>query len=439
MVKNNIEQTTVLVVDDQPENIEVISNPLRPFFRVRAVRSGEHALRAVVMDPIPDLILLDVMMPKMNGFEVLARLRENPITCQIPVIFITARDAYEDEQRGFDMGAVDYITKPIRPALLVARVRLHLDLKQTRDRLSEYNTLLEERILERTRDLERSQRQAMLSEKMAAIGLLIAGIAHEINTPLNYVSNNLFVLTEYLQNIREMDSVYHQLAAQISNRTCDAPNSSDIQRLMAEMQERESHLGIPHIIEDIPGLIRESCEGLDRISKIVQDLRNFSHPGEDIVKLADINKNLDSTLDMVRNEFKNKATIIKDYGKLPQVNCYPQQLSQVFMNLLVNAAHAIEKQGEIRIITREIDDYVEISIIDTGQGIPEKNLSRIFDPFFTTKEIGKGTGLGLNVIYNIVKKHDGSIDVKSELGKGTKITIRIPVNAPFLQHSEEPR
>jgi signal transduction histidine kinase len=167
----------------------------------------------------------------------------------------------------------------------------------------------------------------------------------------------------------------------------------------------------------------------------VLDLKNFSHPGEDVLKMADINHNMDSTLNIVWSELKYKATIIKDYGDLPQIMCYPQQINQVLMNLLVNAAQAIEKQGEIRITTREVGGNAEIIISDTGQGIAKKNLSRIFDPFFTTKAVGKGTGLGLNVTYNIIKKHNGSIDVQSEPGKGATFTIRIPVSGPSSDNS----
>jgi signal transduction histidine kinase len=204
-----------------------------------------------------------------------------------------------------------------------------------------------------------------------------------------------------------------------------------IEALAGQLQEMAKDLDIEYILEDIPNLIAESREGMDRIKKIVLDLKDFSHPGEDVLKLSDLNLNLDSTLNIVWNELKYKATIIKDYSpNLPQVKCYPQQLNQVIMNILVNAAHAIEKQGEIRIITRETAGLIEIVVSDTGQGIPKENLSRIFDPFFTSKEVGKGTGLGLNVAYNIIKKHQGTIDVQSEVGIGTTFTIRIPVNGP---------
>jgi signal transduction histidine kinase len=160
----------------------------------------------------------------------------------------------------------------------------------------------------------------------------------------------------------------------------------------------------------------------------VIDLKDFAHPGEQKLQYADINRNLDSTLNVVWNELKYKTKVIKDYGDLPEVRCYPQQINQVFMNLLVNAAQAIEKKGEIKIATRALDGQVEIKIGDTGSGISKEDLSKIFDPFFTTKDVGKGTGLGLNVAYNIIKKHKGSIDVESELGRGATFIIRLQVD-----------
>ncbi len=171
----------------------------------------------------------------------------------------------------------------------------------------------------------------------------------------------------------------------------------------------------------------EYSMGILKIKEIVIGLKDFAHPGEHKLNYADINKNK-STLNVVWNELKYKARVVKEYGELPQVKCYSQQINQVFVNLLVNAAQAIAKEGEIRISTRKIDDSVEIKISDTGAGIPKENLSKIFDPFFTTKEVGKGTGLGLNVAYNIIKKHKGTIEVQSEIGKGTTFTIQIPID-----------
>jgi signal transduction histidine kinase len=181
-------------------------------------------------------------------------------------------------------------------------------------------------------------------------------------------------------------------------------------------------------MEDVTDLIGDCREGTDRIKKIVLDLKDFAHPGEDKIQTLDINNGLESTLNVANNEIKYKATVQKDFGEIPAIKGYPQQLNQVFMNILVNAAQAIEKKGEITIRTSQVDDQVEVRISDTGSGIPEENLQKIFDPFFTTKDVGKGTGLGMNIAYNIVKKHHGTIAVASQVGKGTTFTIRLPVN-----------
>ncbi|MBI5592762.1 MAG: response regulator [Deltaproteobacteria bacterium] len=287
------------------------------------------------------------------------------------------------------------------------------------------------------KELKGTQSQMVQAEKMASIGQLAAGVAHEINNPVGFVSSNLKSLTDYQKDLRQIISAYDQFMVQLSCLKDSGLDLPGIETMAAQLREKASDLDVGYILEDIPSLIEESREGLDRIKKIVLDLKDFSHPGEDILKMSDLNLNLDSTLNIVWNELKYKATILKAYSAdLPQIRCYPQQLNQVFMNILVNAAQAIEKQGEIRIATREATGFVEIVISDTGQGIPKENLSRIYDPFFTSKEVGKGTGLGLNVAYNIIKKHQGTIDVQSEVGKGTTFTIRIPVNGPETSLSD---
>jgi signal transduction histidine kinase len=208
------------------------------------------------------------------------------------------------------------------------------------------------------------------------------------------------------------------------------PTEKDLNSIAGKLETIaafEEEIDIDFIFDDFPNLVKECSEGSERIKKIVIDLKNFAHPGEDKQKLADINRNLDSTLNVVRNEIKYKASVKKDYGDLPEVLCHPQQLNQVFMNLFVNAAQAIEKDGEIKVQTRAANGFVEIRISDTGVGIPKENTKKIFDPFFTTKDVGKGTGLGLNVSYNIIKEHNGTIEVDSTVGQGTIFTVRIPV------------
>ena len=262
---------------------------------------------------------------------------------------------------------------------------------------------------------------------MASIGQLAAGVAHEINNPTGFVSSNLKTLSDYIQDLSDLSEEYRKLIKGLE-KTSEATGSLDVMEQVERIASLEEKIDLDFVLKDIFELIVESKEGIDRIKKIVQDLKDFAHPGEDKPKFADINQNMDSTVNVVWNELKYKANVNKDYGTLPQVQCYPQLLNQVFMNLLVNAAQAIDDRGEIRIKTRADNGFLEIKISDTGSGIPKENLPRIFDPFFTTKEVGKGTGMGLNVAYNIIQKHHGKIDVKSDVGRGTTFTIRIPTD-----------
>jgi PAS domain S-box-containing protein len=266
--------------------------------------------------------------------------------------------------------------------------------------------------------------QLRQSDKMASIGQLAAGVAHEINNPTGFVSSNLNTLSAYIKDYNIIIDRYQALATQMEN----SGRSADYADFLQEIKEQEANMDIGFLKEDISQLIHESLEGTERIKKIVQDLKDFAHPGEDKPRFADINRCLDSTLNIVLNEIKYKAQVKKEYGELPEILCHPQQLNQVFANIMVNAAQAITGHGEIGIRTSLSDENIVIKISDTGSGIAREHLSKIFDPFFTTKDVGKGTGLGLNVAYNIIKKHNGKISVESEKGCGTTFTILVPVN-----------
>jgi len=275
-------------------------------------------------------------------------------------------------------------------------------------------------------DKKKAYLQLLQNEKMASIGQLAAGVAHEINNPTAFVSSNLKSLCGYVEDITAVLELYRELSDALRNGKGKA--NGQIADRLHRIESLEKDKDIQFILSDITSLISESSEGATRISRIVQDLKNFAHPGDEKLKPVDLNKNIDSTLNVVWNEIKYKAIVYKDYGKLPDIPCYPQQLNQVFMNILVNAAHAISDKGEIRIATLTSNGSVEIKISDTGSGIPRENLPKLFDPFFTTKEVGKGTGLGLHVAYDIVKKHHGMIDVESTVGRGTTFTIRLPLS-----------
>ncbi|MFZ1983282.1 MAG: response regulator [Desulfatitalea sp.] len=280
------------------------------------------------------------------------------------------------------------------------------------------------------KQIEATQAQMIQSEKMASIGQLAAGVAHEINNPTGFVSSNLKTLNDYKSDIFALIEKYRQYRERLQETSVRNALGAELNAGIDEIAAFEKQIDIDYLISDTTALIGDCREGTERIKKIVLDLKDFAHPGKDELKAMDINAGLESTLNVVKNEIKYKATVHRDFGDLPLVMAFAQQLNQVFMNILVNAAQAIEKKGEIHINTRALNGCVEVEIADTGCGIPAKNLTKIFDPFFTTKEVGKGTGLGMNIAYNIIKKHNGTIEVQSEVGKGTTFTVRIPIERP---------
>jgi PAS domain S-box-containing protein len=299
--------------------------------------------------------------------------------------------------------------------LFVAMVR-DVSERQAVERALAANLAHEQQL---NKKLEEAQNQLLQSEKMASIGQLAAGVAHELNNPIGFVSSNLGSLESYLTDLFAVDDAYAEAEAA-------APDCDQLVRVRAIKREKDYDF----LRSDIVQLLAESKDGLARVAKIVKDLKDFSRAGEATMQWADLHQGLDSTLNIIWNELKYKCTLHKEYGELPEVWCVPAQLNQVFMNLLVNAAHAIPEAGDIVIRTGRQGDQVFVAISDSGVGIAAENLNRIFEPFFTTKPVGQGTGLGLSLSYSIVKKHQGRIEVESTPGKGTTFTVWLPINAP---------
>jgi signal transduction histidine kinase len=268
--------------------------------------------------------------------------------------------------------------------------------------------------------LEEAHNQLLQSEKMASIGQLAAGVAHEINNPIGYVNSNLGTLRTYIDQLLAVLAVYESLEA-----TCEPAKLAQINAVKKKVE-------LDFLKEDVLALLRESGEGIRRVKQIVQDLKDFSHVDEAEWQLADLHHGLDSTLNVVHNEIKYKADVVREYGDLPPVECLPHQINQVFMNLLVNAAHAMKEgqRGRITVRSGTDADQVWVEIADDGKGIAPENLTRIFDPFFTTKPVGKGTGLGLSLAYGIIEKHHGHIEVSSQVGEGTRFRVRLPLKQP---------
>jgi two-component system, NtrC family, sensor kinase len=320
--------------------------------------------------------------------------------------------------KGLSLGAVDYITKPIQHEEALARIQVHLQLRNTicvmEQRTNELHQALD--------NLKQAQIHLVQSEKMSALGQLVAGIAHEINNPVSFIHGNLVHVREYTQNVLELIQLYQK----------HYPSPVD------EIQERAEDLELEFLQEDLLKMLSSMQMGSDRICQLVLSLRNFSRLDESEFKPFDIHAGIDSTLVILQHRLKAKPNfpaiqVIKDYAQLPEVECYSNQLNQVFMNLLSNAIDALEESAisspTITIRTSAIDNnWVTVDITDNGIGIPESIQSQLFDPFFTTKPVGKGTGLGLSISYQIVtKKHGGKIECHSTVGKGTEFIVQIPI------------
>jgi two-component system NtrC family sensor kinase len=300
-------------------------------------------------------------------------------------------------------------------------IGIHIDVsasRQTEQRLIDKNFALEDA----NAQLKEAQKMLLQQEKMASIGQLAAGVAHEINNPIGFIQSNVKSLKKYVVEIFSLLKAYEKAESEIQNKI-----------VLEKIHQKKDESDIDYVKEDINALIEETQDGLTRIIKIVHDLKDFSYMGEDEWETVEITKGIDSTLNIVHNELKYKADIIKEYQAIPEIECIPSQLNQVFMNLLVNAAHAIDEKGKVIIRTGMADEkHIFIEIIDSGHGIPKDNIDKIFDPFFTTKEIGKGTGLGLSLTYGIIEKHQGKISVQSEVNQGSTFRIKLPITTPYL-------
>ena len=429
---NDIHQAQILLVDDNVMNLDTLLAALGDNYDLRVAIDGQSALDLLANSYRPDLILLDIMMPGIAGYEVCRRIKDNPAVAAIPVIFLTALDNEQDETEGLTLGAVDYITKPFSPSLVCQRIKTHLELKLHRDRLDEIVVQKTAELSGAYVELKKIHDQMVQQEKMASLGQLAAGAAHEINNPAGFVNSNIGSLEKYVDRLLQWTLFIDEHMDKIENP-----------ELVAELNTKKRALKIDYILDDIKSLIVETKDGIERIGTIVRNMKNFCRAEDDVLQQVNLAECIDSALSIAWNEVKYKATVEKHYAELPPVSVLPQQLGQVFVNLLVNAAQAIEDQGQITITTRiehssavangVAENWVVVSICDNGSGITPEQQLRIFEPFFTTKEIGIGTGLGLSICADIVQKHNGTITVDSTVGVGSCFTLKLPAEASMQQ------
>ncbi|MHC5937304.1 sensor histidine kinase [Nostoc sp.] len=420
-MNNNPNTGFILIVDDNPTNLSVLCEALNSEgFRFRVAVDGESAIAQAERNQ-PELILLDIQMPGIDGFETCRRLKANPVTQNIPIIFTTALSDTENKTKGFSLGAVDYIPKPFAQEEVIARVRVHLQLKQLTESL-------EQQVSDRTKALQQAQVQLVQQEKLSTLGELIAGIGHEINNPINFISSNIPPLQEYIAAVTELILLYEQ----------EYPNPT------AKISTAIKDLDLNFVLEDMPKILNSLELGSERIRNLSDSLRNFSRSDSDAKISADLHQGLDSTLMILQHRLnangdRPRIEIIKNYGILPEVSCYLGQMNQVFMNILANAVDALDEaimEGKMSNLIPQIqiateiasEQLVVIQIADNGVGIPERLKKRLFEPLFTTKKVGKGTGLGLSIAYQIVvEKHKGVLEVNSQPGVGTEFIIKIPI------------
>jgi signal transduction histidine kinase len=437
----NLENYTILLVDDNPTNLAVAVDYLEECgLTVLVSQDGESALTRAKFAR-PHLILLDVLMPGIDGFETCQRLKADPELCEIPVIFITALSSSDDKVKGFEVGGVDYITKPIEQRELFARVTTHLRIYALAQNLEEQNQILQEKVAERTHELEEnlkklqhSQLQLVQSEKMSSLGQLVSGVAHEINNPIGFIKGNLTHSANFIEDLLGYLRLYEKHYPHPDREILDWAEDIDLEYLR----------------DDLPKAIHSMKEGADRLQEISQALRTFSRADTTEKTNFDLHQGLESTLLILKHRLKAQShrpaiEMIENYGKLPEIYCFPGQLNQVFMNILSNAIDALEDMNvgrsfaeieadpnQIAIATEIRNHFAIVRIRDNAAGMSEEVCARIFDTHFTTKAVGKGTGLGLAIAKQIVEeKHEGKLTCTSKLGEGTEFAIVLPVGEPF--------
>jgi signal transduction histidine kinase len=425
-ITNTLEDAPkVLVVEDNDDMRRLLAFLLGKEFRVETAKNGREGLEKVRSARI-DLVITDVMMPEMSGTELCQAIKEDPASNTIPVILVTSKAERDMKIRGLELGADDYVTKPFHPRELMARARSLVRVRNLLDELAMKNARLEstnaelEDTLAELKDAESALVQA---ERLAAVGELAAGVAHEVNNPVNFAANALHTLQAYASDVGAVASKIEDI---------DWRNREGAVLKISEIEDLKDEVGFDEISDSLTELVEIATEGLDRTQRLVNDLKDFATPGRVLGGIVDVTRGIRSTVQLIRYAMRERGVALHlDLCEdLPAITGDPRALNQVFLNLLKNASESVTPQtGNVWAASYREGDRVMVEIRDDGIGIPLEHLDQLFDPFFSTKGAGKGTGLGLSISRRIVMEHGGSIEVNSKCGEGSIFIVTLPIGA----------
>ena len=434
----------VLVVDDEMSIRNIVESILLSNgYRCVPACSADQA-RKFLSEQTFNLVISDIQMPGESGLDLIKFVRsEYPETA---TVIITVMDSNEAAKEALAVGASGYLIKPFRQSELLFCVKHTLRRSELENSNKAYQALVDKVVSRQTIDMptpdvSQAAEKTMAidtvgrsnKDKMAVVGQLAAGVANEINAPLGFIGLNLNKLQEYCSGLNKWIEqnqglvAKHKTESSLKERSGAVQGNTEADTRPEFISELDQEIDPDFILSDISDLVKDSLDGAERIRAIVADLKDFAQPCEQQAEAVNLNQCIDDTLNIVRNELSYKAEVVKTYDELPEIRCVQNQIKQVLMNLLVNAAQAIEDRGEIEITTQNSNGWAEVTISDTGDGIDPDNLENIFRPFFTTKVIGKGTGLGLHLSDKIIREHGGTISVSSRPGAGSSFTVRIPI------------
>ncbi len=436
----------ILIIDDQPSARAWARGALEGEFRCFETGSVQEFFELALRER-PDVILADLEMQPLSGIKLCRMVKANPALASVPFVLLTGHETAEDKIASLADGADDHLPKSISARELLGRIRATVRLRSALLRAANLEGLVDQRTLElratteqlRSEITRREQMEAglRLAQKLEAVGQLAAGVAHEINTPMQYIGDSLYFLkdsfTEVLAAVGELQSALGNVEG--------GANQAEI---AGELQRINETFDLEYVKAQVPQAFAMTLEGVARVSSIVAAMKALVHPGQSEKAAADVHAALKNALIVTRSAYRDVADVETDFGDLPLIDCQIGELNQVFVNLIVNAAHAISDvvardggRGKIRVRTRLEGEKAVISVADTGAGIPESIRHRIFDPFFTTKPVGRGTGQGLGIASAIVENHGGRLTLETEVGRGTTFTITLPISHSHAEATVE--